>query len=50
MVFHGFLEIVRGDFQRGVNQRSSGFYRFINEIPTVLLIWIVVMVVVKPFS
>lgn len=28
--------------------RSSGFFRFFNEIPTLLLIGIVIMVVVKP--
>lgn len=30
------------------NQFSSGFYRFFNEIPTVILIIVVILVVVKP--
>lgn len=31
------------------NQRSSRFYRFFNEIPTLLLIGIVFLVILKPF-
>lgn len=35
-------------FRANQNQHSSTFYRFFNEIPTLLLILIVIMVVVKP--
>jgi putative membrane protein len=31
------------------NRRSQRFYRVANEIPTVLLVVIVVMVIVRPF-
>jgi protoporphyrinogen IX oxidase len=31
------------------NQRSQRFYRIINEVPTVLMIGIVILVVIKPF-
>ncbi|MBT4691578.1 MAG: TIGR00701 family protein, partial [Rhodospirillaceae bacterium] len=31
------------------NVYSAGFYRKINEIPTVLMIIIVIMVIVRPF-
>lgn len=31
------------------NQHSSRYYRFFNEVPTVLLIAIVILAVVKPF-
>jgi putative membrane protein len=31
------------------NQRAAKFYRMVNEVPTVILIAIVVLVVVKPF-
>ena len=36
-------------FAEDRNERSARFYRTINEIPTVLLIGIVIVVVVKPF-
>jgi len=35
-------------FQQGLNKRSSFFYRVLNEVPTLLLIAIVLLVVVKP--
>jgi len=35
-------------FAQGQNQHRSRFYRFFNEVPTVLLIAIVVLVIVKP--
>ncbi len=31
------------------NTRSAGFYRMINEVPTLVIIAVVVLVVVKPF-
>jgi putative membrane protein len=31
------------------DDKSSGFYRALNEVPTVLMIGIVILVVVKPF-
>lgn len=36
-------------FARNHNLKSSRFYRFFNEVPTVLLITIVILAVVKPF-
>lgn len=38
----------RRAFAEGRNSHSHRFYRYINEIPTVLMIIIVIMVVVKP--
>ncbi len=38
-----------GDFAQDRNRRSARFFRIINEIPTLLMIAIVVLVVVKPF-
>ena len=37
-------------FGRGERLRSAGFYRVVNEVPTVLMIVIVICVVVKPFG
>ncbi len=35
-------------FREGSNCHSSRFYRFFNELPTILLLAIVILVVVKP--
>jgi putative membrane protein len=46
---HGmFVRYVR-DFAVDRNRHSQKFYRTINEIPTILMILIVILVVVKPF-
>jgi putative membrane protein len=50
VIFHGMLERYGRLFAEGWRGRSERYFRAINEIPTVLLIWIVVWVVVKPFS
>ena len=36
-------------FEKGVNARSHVWYRYFNEVPTFLLLAIVILVVVKPF-
>jgi putative membrane protein len=46
---HGFLARCVKDFAADRNTRSGKFYRIINEVPTVLMIGIVILVVVKPF-
>ena len=46
--FHGLCGGWRKAFERGEN-RSAGFYRKVNEAPTVLAIAIVVLVIVRPF-
>ena len=46
---HGFLVRWVRDFAHDRNQHSQKFYRAINELPTVLMIIIVILVVVKPF-
>jgi protoporphyrinogen IX oxidase len=46
---HGFLAARVRDFDLDRNTRSQKFYRIINELPTVLMIGIVIMVIVKPF-
>lgn len=48
-VVHGLMEKWRNEFARGENQRPAKFYRMINEVPTLLMIIIVLMVVAKPF-
>ncbi len=46
--YHFFLGKHLRLFARGENEKSSKFFRIINEIPTVLLIVIVFVVVFKP--
>ncbi|MBT4046702.1 MAG: protoporphyrinogen oxidase HemJ [Rhodospirillaceae bacterium] len=46
---HGWLSRWRKAFAEDQNVYSAGFYRKINEIPTVLMIIIVIMVIVRPF-
>lgn len=47
--FHHMLNHWRRSLATGDCQRSANFFRLINEIPTILLIIIVISVVVKPF-
>lgn len=49
-IIHGMLAKWRKDFVNDNNKHSEKFYRFINEIPVLLMIIAVVMVVVKPFE
>jgi putative membrane protein len=46
---HGFLVRWTRDFAGDRNQHSARFYRILNEVPTVLMIGIVILAVVKPF-
>ena len=39
----------RKDFAEDWNTRNARFYRLMNEVPTLLMIGIVVLVIVKPF-
>ena len=47
--YHHFLGKCRKNFAAGKNKHSAKFYRIINEVPTVLLIAIVTLVILKPF-
>ena len=47
--FHGLLAMWTKDFALDRNTRSARFYRLANEIPTLLMIGIVILVVVRPF-
>ena len=46
---HGWFVTLWRAFAEDRNHRTSRFFRLINEVPTVLLVIIVVMVVVRPF-
>ena len=46
---HMAMEMWRKEFASDQNTRSARFYRIANEIPTLLMIAIVILVIVKPF-
>jgi protoporphyrinogen IX oxidase len=46
---HGFFARWVKDFAADRNRHSQKFYRIINEVPTLIMIGIVILVVVKPF-
>ena len=47
--FHMFLASTARAFAEDRNQRPEKFFRAINEIPTLLMVVIVIMVIVRPF-
>ena len=47
--YHHALGVWRQDFAVDWNTRSPRFYRIMNEVPTLLMIGIVILVIVKPF-
>lgn len=46
---HGAFSKWRKQFNQDKNERSHVFYRVWNEVPTVLMIAIVIFVIIKPF-
>ena len=46
--YHFYLGLLLNQFKLDQNKKTSRFYRYINEIPTLLLILIVFIVIYKP--
>ncbi len=46
---HGYMSRCVRTFAADANQKSHKFYRVLNEVPTVLMLGVVVAVIVKPF-
>ncbi len=46
---HGKFAVMRKGLETGENVKSDRYYRIWNEVPTVLMIAIVILVVVQPF-
>lgn len=46
---HGFFSRWRRDFEADRNRRPARFYRIVNEAPPVLVVFIVILVIVRPF-
>jgi putative membrane protein len=49
VVYHFWMRALMSDFARDANRHTHVYYRWVNEIPTVILFAVVVLVVVKPF-
>ena len=49
IAYHGFCYRLMRDFAENRNTRSARWFRGFNEVPSLLLIAIVVLAVVKPF-
>ena len=47
-IYHEYLGKCLRSLKEGVNKKSAKFYRIINEIPTILLIFVVFIIVFKP--
>ena len=47
-IFHIYLYILYKDFKKGYRYKKTKFYRIINEIPTLLMIFIILLIIVKP--
>lgn len=47
--YHGWCQIQVKKFREHRNGRDSRFFRLMNEVPTVFLVAIVILAVVKPF-
>ncbi len=47
-VFHMYCAKTRKNFERNVNNKGERFFRWINEVPTILFLLIVFLVVFQP--
>lgn len=49
LAYHLWLGLLCRQFRMGHNTRGHAFYRWINEVPALFLVVIVILAVVKPF-
>ena len=47
-LFHFYLTILYKDFKKGYRCKKTNFYKKINEIPTIIMISIILLIIVKP--
>jgi putative membrane protein len=48
VVYHAYLGKILRDFRESRNRHGHVFFRWVNEVPAVVLIAVVILVVVKP--
>ena len=49
VVYHFWMNALRHAFARDDNRHAHVYYRWVNELPTLILVAVVILVVVKPF-
>ncbi|MEQ1635145.1 MAG: protoporphyrinogen oxidase HemJ [Methylococcales bacterium] len=49
VIYHAYCGKWLNDFKQDCNQRSHVFYRWVNEIPVLFLVGIILLAVIKPF-
>ena len=49
LVYHYFCYLWLNDFKLDRNQRSHVYYRWMNEVPVLFLVGIIILAVVRPF-
>ena len=49
VVYHLYCGKLMGDFKAGNNTHSHVWYRWFNEVPVIVLVFVVILVEVKPF-
>ena len=47
-IFHVYCGIVKREFEKGNNTKTSTYFRVINEVPTISFILIIYLVIFKP--
>ncbi len=47
-VFHMYCAKIRKTFEQKINEKEEKFFRWINEVPTILFLLIVFLVVFQP--
>tara|TARA_B100001057_G_scaffold458079_1_gene506970 strand:+ start:1039 stop:1422 length:384 start_codon:yes stop_codon:yes gene_type:complete len=48
-VYHIYLSVHLKDFEKDIQKRTSKYFRIINEIPFLILFFILILVIMKPF-
>ncbi len=48
--FHFYLGTLRNQFAAGANRHDERFYRILNEVPTLILVAVILLVELKPGS
>mgnify|MGYP001201699111 FL=1 len=48
IIFHLYLGLLRKDFARDTNQKSTTFLKILNEMPVLILVLVTLLAVLKP--
>ena len=47
-LYHFYLGVILANFKNDIDKKTSKFYRWLNEVPTIILIFVVFIVIFKP--